>query len=184
MPRPWLSLDQQEPIIAPITTHSFWARQGLAPLNTAGAWGTANLAVYVPIWLPKPVYSAPKTLIINGWFGGTIAGTVEMAIYNCDSEGKPGTKYATTGSQTVGAQGWNGWSCAKDILPGGLLYLALVCTNSTQTVYRLLQAGTTGLAQIMGGVFTQAAASPLPATATPSASFVDCAVPALALSWT
>lgn len=190
MPKPWRTFDGHSWQPNPVCSAAQWYKKTGRPLiNTSGAWGTANLAVYVPIYiedLRNWQYGNSMTAEMCGYSGSTRAGTVQLGIYAPDSEGKPGTQLGTAAASAVAANGWFYRQVNLtniDVTPRGLVYLALVCTDSTQTVYRMAQAGTTGFAQVAGGIFTQAAAAPLPATATPSASFVDCAVPLLNLRW-
>lgn len=180
MPRPFVHDEEREPL-NPITTTEWWlTRSGKPLLYTQAAWASANQAVYVPIQVRGRV-----DIDHIGWLVGTTqSGNYDLGIYAPDSEGKPGTRLFSTGSTAnpsfVNPDFTFALLSTSLRLVRGLYYLALAISNTTQTVMRSVAGTTVGNAQIMGGVFTQASALPLPATATPSASFVACAVPILA----
>lgn len=179
MPLPWVPDEAHAPM-NPITTAEWWlARSGKPLLFTQGAWASANQAVYVPIQV-----RGRMDVDHIGWVKGTTAsGNYDVGVYAPDSEGKPGVRLFSTGAQANSAflnpEVESVILGTPLTLVRGLYYLALAISNTTQTIVRAYAGTTAGGALIMGGVFTQAAALPLPATATPSAAFVACQVPIL-----
>lgn len=159
-------------------TSEQWIRAtGVAPLVDSAAWPTANLAVYAPIILPE--------LVTGAWLavynGAVVSGNFDIGIYAADSEGKPGTKIVSTGSTAqAGTSQWQMVSINK-YLGRGLYFLGVVFDNTTAQVKRVAALTTDGKGPWLASVFTQAAAFPLPASATPSASGVAVPLPYAAI---
>ncbi|HEY6009417.1 MAG TPA: hypothetical protein VIU40_13915 [Geobacteraceae bacterium] len=157
-----------------------WYKQtGIAPLFTSGAWSSGSMAIYTPILVPKAIKIAYAAMIN----GAVVAGNYDIGIYYPDAEGKPGVKLWSSGSvaqavvnimRTRSLTGSGIW------VPEGLMYMALAMDGTTGTCVRLCALTTDGSGPIEGGIFTEAAAFPLPATATPSATPVVANVPILA----
>lgn len=157
-----------------------WIRaMGTAPINSSQAWAVANQAVYVPIYAPEP-WQPGSIVLLNG---ASVSGLFDVAVYVPDSEGKPGTRIWHSGlvlqnlpnirqSATVAAGGGN------PVVPAGLAYLALAFDNTTATIIAIASLTTDGK-NILAGIFTEASACPLPATATPVITPTACKVPLL-----
>jgi hypothetical protein len=161
-----------------LTVAENWrARAGIAPLMSSGTWSSANLAVYAPIILPIPT----RIGWLFGLNGATVSGNRDMGIYLPDAEGKPGSALFRFGSvaQAFASQAQIHQIPSPFVWAEGLIYVAMAMDNTTGTVIRLAALTTAGSGAALGGIFTQAAAFPLPATATPSAAGVAVNVPVM-----
>lgn len=121
------------------------------------AWGTANLAIYVPIWLPfrYPVWN----LFVYNF--ATVAGNLDVGIYNED-----GVKYVSSGSTAqAGASGLQFFSITGGIVLDPGQYFLAMSTNSTTATYACAVNGTAPHLRYLG-LLQQTTAFALPATAT------------------
>lgn len=153
----------------PLTIWTCDARHGVGAGNRAiaagsaqlasTAWGTANLAQYVPVVVPY-VYPV-KSLF---WFNfATVAGNVDCGLYTDDL-----TRIVSSGSVAqAGASGIQAVS-VDAVLDPDVYYLALVSSSTTAT-FAASAAATASRLRYMG-LLQQATALPLPATATPAAN--------------
>lgn len=138
---------------------------------TSLAWGTANLAVHVPFYLPFR-YPVRNLFVFNF---ATANGNTDIGIYNKDlvliaSSG------ATAQSGTSTMQFF-----AKDIiLEPGQYYMALSSSSTTAT-FACMQSGTATRHRYLG-ITQQGTAHPLPASATP-ASIASARVPAMGITY-
>lgn len=159
-------------------TENWWRQTGIATLLTSAVWSTANLAVYTPIVLRKPT----KISSIEYFVGAAASGNYDVGVYLPDAEGKPGDRLWSSGSKVMaGTNVLIGQSPATPTWVHGLVYLAMAIDNTTGEVRRLAALTTNGLGVFAGSIFTEAAAFPLPATATPNASPVAVNVPIMML---
>jgi hypothetical protein len=159
--------EQWEPSRKPaLVTITPWSSQSLGvPLVMCGQgapasqnYVTANLAVYIPFWVPVPM-----TILKMGWGNGSAAaGNLCAGIYKPD-----GTRLVTTGST---AQSGTATLQVVDVtdtfLMRGLYYLALNSDTSaaTQKVIAVLPAA--GIAQSLGLLQQAVGAVALPDPAT------------------
>jgi hypothetical protein len=130
-----------------------WHANGVFTASTA--WGTANLALYVPVFLgyPATVY---KMGVTNG---ATLGGNLQLGIYN-----ERGEQLAVTASTAqAGISSLQTIDITDTILTPGTYYLAMA-TNSTTATYTC--AGTTLLRQEVTGVQEQTTAFTLPSPIT------------------
>jgi hypothetical protein len=144
----------------------------VAGSNSSGSatWPANNLAIYVPFTLWEP-FTVAHLAWING---AAVSGNVDMGIYD-----EAGTRLTSTGAtaqsgtnaiQTVGI---------TDITLGpGLYYMAMSLSSAVGTIFR--NAPTAYLSE-MSGVYEEASAHPLPATATFAAS-AQTYIPAFCIS--
>lgn len=152
---------QQGPFISTISKESV----GLAAafmfgsttgLNSAQAYPSANLATYVPFSISR------TTIVIELWTanGNAAAGNIDIGIYSVD-----GTRLVSTGSTAMaGTSVLQGVSITPLTLGPGQYYLAMVC-SSTSGHFLSLQAISAYKIRALG-VYQQASALPLPASAT------------------
>ncbi len=129
-------------------------------LTSSVLWPSANAAVFVPFRIPRPI-TIKQLFVLNGT---TVAGSFDIGVYSVD-----GTRLVSTGStlQTATSQVQTVSVTPTQIGPG-LFYLAL---NSNSTLSRYLCQGFANASFLkMCGLARQAAAFPLPATATLSTS--------------
>lgn len=144
------------PIYSTFSTQSI--AHGIAFSGFAsGAWPTANLAFYFPITLTEPF-----TVDRMFWFNGsTIAATnADAGIYT-----KDGTRIVSTGSTALsGTNTLQAAEVTNTTFGPGLFYMALALDTNTGHQFRV----TTMLAEHLRGwgVFQEASAFALPATAT------------------
>jgi hypothetical protein len=126
-----------------------------APASTA--YPAANLAIYVPFYL-----TVPSVFQFAAWHNGTaVSGNIDVGIY-----GSKGTRIASIGSTAqAGTTTSQSAAFASPVqLGSGLYFMALAMDNTTGTLFAM---GFGGLPFYIGaGIFQQASAFPLPATAT------------------
>lgn len=159
-----------------ISNAEVWRALGNVALMTSAVWSANNLAVYAPIYVRRPV-KLSKVGIFNG---AAASGNFDVGVYAPDAEGKPGARLWNAGSfGQAGVTQIQTRAIAGGLWISGLLYLAAVFDNTTAQVIRLV-ASASGSGFCLGSIFTQAAAFPLPANATPNAGIVAAAVPYLA----
>lgn len=130
----------------PVTT-------GLQMASTA--WGTANLAIYVPIWIPFR-YPVRNLFVYNF---ATLGGNHDVGIYN-----KDGVKYLSSGSVAQAGASALQFMAVNIILEPGQYFLAM-SSNSTTATYAAAVNGTAPHLRYLG-LLQQATAFPLPANAT------------------
>lgn len=135
-------------------------------VGSSAAWKAANEAVYLPVIIPEEV--TIKTL---KWRTGSVGGTgnFDIGLYSATAEGVPGTRLAALGSTAFPAANTEVSSDIADQTIGpGLFFIGLSVDNTTDTVR---VAGTVNVQEELLrriGLFAEAAALPLPATATPT----------------
>lgn len=118
-------------------------------------WGTANLAIYVPLRVPSPV------TVTKLWYADstTFNGNVDMALYRTDGTlvvaasqiAKPGS-----GTEVI-------FDITDTFIPPGAYYVGLSMSNATDTFRGMSIPGPFACAY---GVLVEANAYPLPSTAT------------------
>lgn len=129
----------------------------IAAAPTSAAWGTANLARYIPftVTIPTTIY---KLCVMNG---ATVAGNFDIAIFSTAY-----VKLVSTGSTAqAGVNTLQTVDVTDTELDTGRYYMGMSSDDATATTYRWFTP-TTGMAAIMG-LRTEASAFPLPTTATP-----------------
>ena len=156
-----------------------WRRAtGIDPLVTSAVWASANQAVYTPIMVPE--FARFASLFVYN--GAVVNGNVDLGIYLPDSEGKPGARLGSTGATAqAGTSVWQqiAISGGAKATHKGLLYLACSFSGVTAQVTRMAALTVDGKGPFMASIFTEAAAHPLPANATPNAAGVVAAAPLL-----
>lgn len=160
--------DETEPVLRMVSTAGPWGP--LTPSAVAAnfasvAWETAELAVYMPIYVPV-VCSAKRMWWANG--ATTTGGaTVEAGVYR-DGGFKPGTKLGSKSAvQGTASQVQFVTLDAAVTLTPGLWWVALMMSSATNTtvVSTLLSVSVD-----ISLRFSQITCNPLPATATPAES--------------
>lgn len=155
-----------------VTIHP-WSQEALGGLvvangsttffgTSSAAWPAANRALFIPFVLRTPIVVAKLM-----WFNGaTVAGNVDVGIYD-----RTGTRIASVrndkGSDLAqaGVNAIQSYDIADFGIGPGTFYLAMASDSATATFLR----GQNGSAAEMGkflGMYQQASAYPLPATAT------------------
>ena len=128
---------------------------GFNAWSDSAIWPTANLALFIPLYLPESI-TTTKLFWGNG---DVVSGNVDMGIYQTS-----GTRLASTGSTAqAGTSGPQSVALATT-LPTGTYYLALAMNNITGRMTRSTGVNV-GLARA-AGMMEQASAFPLPAAAT------------------
>lgn len=126
---------------------------------------TANLAVYVPIFIREP-FELNQLAHLNG---SVLNGNVDIGIYHADEVTRvPRVRLGSSGSVAqAGANGWQYHNITNIFLPPGMYYMAFAMDNNVGRVRRL-QPTTPSLTAINQGLglLSEGAAFPLPATAT------------------
>jgi hypothetical protein len=131
---------------------------------SGAAWFAANAAIFIPI-----IAAVRTTVTQMMWSNGaTLSGNVDAGIYDFN-----GNRLTSTGSTVQAGVSVSQITDVTDtILPRGLYYMALACSNTTATFSRTAvnqeQLRVSGV-QIMTSAF------PLPATATfanPTAAYL------------
>lgn len=125
------------------------------PVSSILIWPTANLAIY------SPVLVLSRVVVKSLWYANGSVGTGNYDIGLFDRSGtallrKGSTAKGTTAEETV-------WDCTDTLIGPGLYYLALSCSNNSDSFAGVSVAAPFAAAL---GVYTESAAVPLPATAT------------------
>ena len=139
-----------------ITTLSGNSMGVIGSITLASAtWTSANVAIYVPFSI-----SSPRLIRKLFWQNGTaVSGNVDCGIYD-----SAGTKIVSTGSTAQsGTSAIQSVDITDTMLGPGQYFLALAMDNTTATTIR---ASINSVRVKMYGIFQQATAFPLPATAT------------------
>jgi hypothetical protein len=137
------------------------ASVGSTPILAAGfgsvAWPSANLAIFVPFRLTRPMVIT-KLFVQNG---GTVSGNIDLGIYDAS-----GTKIVSTGSTAqAGTNGTQSIAVTSTELGPGLYYLAIALDNTTGQVFRFTFSVCLDICKALG-LAQQASAFALPANAT------------------
>lgn len=137
-------------------------------VNPVAFTWVANSAVYIPMSVPWP-YPVNRVWWVNG---STIGNNVDFGIYT-----PSGNKIFSTGSTAQ-----SGTSVPQFVTPGtpflldpGNYYFAYACSGTTSTAFGT--ALSTAGQSAMCGLYSQATALPLPASATFASMGVALAVP-------
>ena len=121
------------------------------------AWPTANKAIYIPFRVFDN-FTAKRIVIYNH---ATINGNVCVAIYNSSS-----SRLVTSGSVAhAGANADQVFDITDTALVPALYYMGIAFDNNTATI-AAVSAAAVSMKQHKFGVREEAAAFPLPATAT------------------
>lgn len=166
------------PLVAVTNMEHWWRVTAFTPGMTSAA-PTANQAVYTPIMVSRPT-DVRKLLVFNG---SAVAGNVDLGLYAIDSEGKPGARICSTGA--IAQAGTDTFQKISPTLTGikvsGTIYVASSFSSASARVRAILAGAIVGVELYLGGVFVQAAAHPLPSTATPVAASASVTIPILGL---
>lgn len=142
----------------------------------SNAWGTANLALFVPIAIPFR-YPVRKIFAYNM---ATVNGNLDVGIYSEDL-----VKVYSTGSTaqagTSAPQFLPAAGTVDLVLDPGLYYFALVSSSTTATFAQATFGGVANRYRYAGN-FEQLSALPLPATATPAAAATVLRVPLIGIT--
>jgi len=127
----------------------------------SGTYPSANLAIYVPFYLPWPY-----TLQGGGWVNGSsVTGTADFGVYSA-----AGARLISTGS--VSRSGASAPQLidfsGTIVLPPGLYYMAMSASSGAANT-NWQNASVTSATGKMLGILQQATAHPLPATMSPAA---------------
>ena len=119
------------------------------------AWPTAGLAIYVPVIVPRAI------IVKRLWYanGNTATGNYDIGLY--DASGAAIVRRGSTAKNTTPGEAV--WDCTDTTIGPGLYYLALSCSNNTDTFYRWTPTVPVATAN---GLLTETSAMPLPTTAT------------------
>lgn len=140
------------------TICSFDMGGGISAGNAAIVWPTANLALYLPIYVKR------ACTVVSFWWenGGTVSGNVDCGLYDCDLK-----KISSTGSTAQAGAGAQSVNVTNFKIKKGGYYIALVLDNATGIIGR---GDPNGAGKMRShGALQQATAFPLPASATPAA---------------
>lgn len=145
-----------------ITTHSIYSTRpennqisGNSIISTSTNWGTANLGVFVPVYIPFP-YPVNRVCWGNA---GVVSGNVDFGIYGPDG----GRIYSTGAIVQSGTNTVQYVSLSSTLLLSpGFYYFALSCSSSTARILVWTDSGESEYA----GFLQQASAHPLPSIAT------------------
>jgi hypothetical protein len=133
-----------------------YRNQGAAGTPASFGWGSANAAVYIPLWLPWP-YNVRRLFWVNGT---TAAGNSDIGIYSP----KGAQLYHSGSTANSGASVPQYVTPSPDLLlQPGFYFLAWSNDGTTTRAFGNLLATITGR---MCGLYQQASAEPLPSPAT------------------
>lgn len=135
------------------TSSDSWLNASDQPSN--GAWPSANLAIYVPLRVPR------RVVVRKLWFasGTTGTGNVDMALYDAAGVAVVSATNAAKASELTEQV----FDVTDTTVGPGLYFIALSSDSSTDTFLRWAPAAPLPAAY---GVLTEASAYPLPSTAT------------------
>lgn len=160
---------RQRPII---TSQDFLDGSGLGAA-AAAAWPSANLAFYMPLVI---VESVSVKRILVPWMT-TAAGNVDVGLYT-----EAWARIVSTGSTAItGTSRTQVFDIADQQLEPGRYYMAMAIDNNTDTPARTTGGSAFGF-NLLYGVKEEAAAFPLPATATPTESTTRAYIPLMAIT--
>lgn len=94
--------------------------------STGAVWPSANLAIYVPVWVEKPVLVTKMATQVTA----TAAGNVDVGIYDIR-----GNRLVSAGSTAVGGVGAQVFDVADTFLNPGTYYLAMNVSTVTTVAY-------------------------------------------------
>lgn len=125
-------------------------------------WPAANLALYFPVILTT-TFTAKKLVRANG---STLTGNVDVGIYAAD-----GTRLVSAGSTAIsGSSMPQEWDITDLVMAPGLYYLAASASATTAHIWgTVFEGGAAYKGAQAFAVRQEAAAHPLPATATMTA---------------
>lgn len=152
-----INVYQQSPFISPISREAVGLQIALlAPgLNSAQAYPSANLATYVPFSLSRSI------VVTQLWVAnGTVAaGNIDIGIYSVD-----GARLTSLGSTAMaGTSVLQGSTITNITIGPGQYYLAFACSSTSAHILSVTSAAYKIRTL---GVYQQASALPLPASAT------------------
>jgi hypothetical protein len=131
----------------------------VAPQNATSStvtWPTANLAIYVPVIVRA------RVVVKQLWFANqtTASGNYDIGLYDAGGTGllRKGSAAKPSGSDEVV------WDCTDTTIGPGIYFLALAMSVNTDTLYGNNTPSPPNFAAM--GLFSEASALPLPATAT------------------
>ncbi len=137
--------------------------------GTSGAWPAANLALFMPFVVTRPVV-IENLAVVNG---STASGNIDMGLYAAD-----GTRLVSVGSTAqAGTSAAQVFDITDTLLGVGRYYLALALDNATGTVQRAVASN--AVIGRFAGMLEQTSAFPLPATAS-FAAYTRTALPNMA----
>lgn len=136
------------------------------------AWGTANLAIYTPIYIPFR-YPVRNLFVFNF---ATVNGNVDVRIYNKDYVAvTPSVNTAQAGATALQ------FFAVDVVLDPGQYYLGISSSSTTATVGT--HGSVTATRARYLGLTQQATANPLPATATPAAMATLAKIPCIGMTF-
>jgi len=144
----------------------------------SAAWPTANLAMYLPLYIRAPIVAKQIW-----WVNGTaVSGNVDMGIY---SETGSTKLYSTGTTVQSGTSVPQATTISNNglVLPPGRYWFGLAVDNTTATIFRWTNDADIGNLQKFFGMQQQASAFVLPASTTFAAA-VNAFVPLLGIALT
>lgn len=141
-------------------------RQGIANSQSAtnlgppsaGAWPTANLAIFTPVTLERP-----EIIERLWWFNGGVSGNVDCGVYDADYR----LLVSTGAVAQSGANVLQSVDITDYAISPGRYWVALSLSGTSGSIVRSgYQIGFTRAS----GVFQMSSAHPLPSTAVPEAA--------------
>ena len=140
--------------LGPDMAANAFAAHGTSP------WPSANRAIYVPFVAPESI----TVVKLFAGIGGVTSGNLDVGIYN-----QAGARQVSSGSTAMGPiNTLQEFDVADTVLAAGRYYLAMAVSNVTASIQRWAYPVVTGGIEWLQalGVAQEAAALPLPATAT------------------
>lgn len=168
----WPQLQDFNPVvISPRSIDSIGAELRVnGSVSSAGAWPTANKAIYVPFVVHQP-FTVVKAFVEIG----TASGNIDVGVY----DDQKNLIVSDGGHAQAGANAIQSFDLTDTTLNPGVYYMAVAANNTTGTIFRF--SFTNNLWAGAAGVLTQTSAYPLPSTANWAAA-ADAYVPFLALT--
>lgn len=129
---------------------------GFVGTPASAIYPTANLAIYIPFRIPRPIVVTK----LWAWNGTVVSGNIDVGIYDAT-----GTRLISAGSTAqAGTSAKQEFNIADTEIGPGLFYIATAMNNTTGTLHRV-SALPVELMRLVGCA-EQTTAFALPATAT------------------
>jgi hypothetical protein len=147
-------------VLSTVSTDMVSLANMAASAAISSAWGTNNKAVLVPVTI-----ASTHTYVKAAWLNGaTATGNVDVGIYTISGTTATRIVASTAEAQTGTSVCQVAAAFTTTTLEPGLYYLAMSCSSTSATCWRL--SGVAAGAWRPGGVYQMTTAHPLPSSGT------------------
>ncbi len=158
--------------ISPYSLESTGAGSGSWGAPASAVWASASRAIYIPFRISKPI----AVVNLYCFNGAVVNGNIDLGIYDV-----AGTRIVSTGSTAQAViNSLQAVAITSTVIGPGMFYMAIALDGTVGTIFTSRAVGAIPH-RIAMGMAQQAAAFPLPATAT-FATITDNSLPVAGLS--